>query len=277
MLCKLPTDLQLEIIEADWSGIRFGLTCRKYACIVKAHEKYLRKKFARKESISLGTGSILMADRMPNGIYHGRAIVQDKNGKITNNYKYRNNKIIKYKGKFDDDWKYIKQIGNAKYIFSYEYFDPEDDTVAAEHYDANPTAIDLFDEPVFMATYGGWARLTALYQYIAGDIIVEINWGDKKVNARATVTKKCECCLVPGTPKTLCRVFPYEIHKPIWKNDRPNWSHLQDAADGYFRRFVRDEKLWRISTSRDDNNHIIDFVPAPFDTVLPPGIRGSTF
>lgn len=92
-----------------------------------------------------------------------------------------------------------------------------------------------------MATLGCHTRLEATYNYEAGKIKVEIEWGELKVNARATV--ESAICYEYEENKTRCRVYPYDFNVEPWINDKPNWKMLQILADKYSERFIQDESL----------------------------------
>src|SRR6185312_11822926 len=121
-------------------------------------------------------------------------------------------------------------------------------------------------------------RLEATYNYEIGNIKIEIEWGELKVNVRATVERVLDYDYEEN--KTRCRVYNYPPHdwgdlsglNDRWIGDQPNWEVLQILADGYANTFIRDESLWRLKWSGFNENIEIDKVRAAADVELPPGI-----
>lgn len=283
----LPNDMQNDIISATWNGLRFGFTCKKYADLVKRNAHRLAIMFGRTVTIDLKRGDFLIANVLPNGVYYGHTELKSKGGSIKCSYIYENNKIVKYKKVYARDWKHVRHIGNVKYKCSRRDADLSPDILAdIERYDKDPTDIDD-NIPVRMATLGRETRLEAIYNYEIGHIMIEIEWGELKVNVRA----KVECAIGYDLEenKTRCRVYKYPPHNKFakyidnikylepWINNQPNWGLLQMVADDCCRKFVRDEALWRLKWSGFNEDIEIIKVRAAEDVKLPPGFGSWLF
>lgn len=261
-MLSLPKELQFGIISADWSGLRFALTCHEFAEFVRSHADSFKNTYSRRENIVLGPHMYLNTALLPNGKYSGYTYLCNTQSNFRGEFLYENDKLIQYRWCSNYQWNYIHQNKNAKYrCFEVQLADY--DSVA--EYDAEPTKFNEDGILITMWTAGCTRRLVAKYLYDTGKVTIEIEWGSQKVNVRATV--KYNDVVVRA------KVYPYEERGNLWIADKPNWDVMSKLADGYFHAFVQDESLILTQPVAEENIYFCS-IYMPRNIKLPPGFKG---
>lgn len=275
---SLPEELQGLIICADWSGLRFALTCRAFASYVKENAEGFRTKYSHVETIRLKDENYITVTKLPNGIYYGPTQLFNAPDNPIGIYLYENNEIVRFFNWSAPEWVHSRQTGNVNYR-CYTGKPPRNFDIAAAVYcyDTYPTDIDDDGDPFAMYTVGCTTGFAAAYYYKDAGIMVEMEWGSLKVNVRVHVifyeksaNVDMQLARQNTTGKNVARVYPGEQRDDLWTDHAtPNRSVLCDLASGYLQSFLRDESLeYLLSTEENKPLHLVIAEPG---VKLPPG------
>ena len=130
-------------------------------------------------------------------------------------------------------------------------------------------------------------RLEATYQYKEGEIVVEIEWGELKVNVRVCVkfldlysSVELESSDKPESSdkssydrENRARIYPCEQRDDLWIDENtPNWVVLCEQAERYFTHFISDEEVEWLTCTGVDEDVVFTRIRTVKDEDLPPGI-----
>lgn len=279
---SLPKELQFGVISADWSGLRFALTCSAFADYVRENAEALRKKYMTPRTINTANKNCtLLAVALPNGLYYGYSLLF-WNEKPFGFFKYKNNKMTsRFWDGIHNRVVFTHQNGHIKYECSrgnaLSTYDNNNHDITIRNYDANSTEIVL-DSLILMWTAGCRMRLEATYQYKEGVIVVEIEWGELKVNVRVCV-KFRDVELneeFPHDRENRACTYTCEQRDDLWIDENtPNWMVLREEAERYFSQFISDEEVEWLTYTEVDEDVVFTRIRTMKDEELPPGIGCS--